>query len=642
MARIEDMMHKMMRRFDATDENVKEMRNDLSGISQKVHYENSAENDLVQRSTDPIDGPSIHPRTVDGVRRTQIPSMRPRLRTVDQVCGWMHVKISQNVKQRRRTTVRRLIYGPFCTSVVAICDQYCWSSDPRKGSTDRISVYGPSATGSTSVSESAHAWGSKSSHASGSESAHASGSNAKSSTGSSQNEQAASSDEATSSESVPVPRNENPTPVAGESNRWCVEGQWQIYRDTKVINDKEKMARLITEECRVLTGSLHTVPDIHQLFNLHKCDWMAQDPGTYSEDIEREFYASYAATLRGSISKRSKPIAQDPLTSTMDIVRSGAFQRNAEQREVVTLWLAKYIVADGECAEWVATPQLGIRKATLNFVAKFFWLLVRNRMSPTQADNQLTWDRVVMVVALVAGLEIDFARMLLAEIHEKAFKTSTTYPFLWTLDIGLIRDEANVAAPRREPQVEVPPLGADFADTVGQAQGSDPIIPDHTDTIPAYSSQAASRAPSSYRSTPLLGSVVVPLRVLKRPAPTIDLSSFQSELASLRADVDAILATSTVEPQAAPHVLADDTVLDALFSGTAEEGPEPTHTKGASSSAPVVEVPPVVRDIVSTTDGAVRVTESTTEGAMMDDVGITEGDPSMVPAGSGKPDPPTC
>uniref|UniRef100_M1DLG2 Uncharacterized protein n=1 Tax=Solanum tuberosum TaxID=4113 RepID=M1DLG2_SOLTU len=30
-----------------------------------------------------------------------------------------------------------------CTSVVFICEQYCWPSDPRKGSTDRRSVYGP-------------------------------------------------------------------------------------------------------------------------------------------------------------------------------------------------------------------------------------------------------------------------------------------------------------------------------------------------------------------------------------------------------------------------------------------------------------------------------------------------------------------
>uniref|UniRef100_M1DQ59 Integrase core domain containing protein n=1 Tax=Solanum tuberosum TaxID=4113 RepID=M1DQ59_SOLTU len=398
----------------------------------------------------------------------------------------------------------------------------------------------------------------------------------------------------------------------------------------------------------------------------------------------REFYASYAATLYGSISKRPKPIAQDPLTSTMvrgcpldishatislflygpttghswslntvefeyrwGIVRSGAFQRNAEQREAVILWLAKYIPADGECAEWVAAPRLGIRKATLNFAAKFFWLLVCNRVSPTKADNQLTWDRAIMVAALVAGVEIDFARMLLAEIHERAFKTSTTYPFpclifqlcrdcgvpIWhcdrlihptgTLDIGLIRDEANVAAPHRVPQVD-----------------------------------ATSMAPNSSRSTPQLGATVVPLARVQKLEAQMDtllhhiqpwmqkliaesearmerrmegMMDRKAELTSLQTDVDAILATTIVEPQAAPTALVDNTLLDALFSGTADEGFEPTHAKGASSSAPVVEVPPVVRDVVSTHDGAI-----------MDDVGTTEGDPTIVPAGSGKPDPPAC
>lgn len=33
---IEDMMRKMMRRFNAPDENVKDMRNDLSTVGQKV------------------------------------------------------------------------------------------------------------------------------------------------------------------------------------------------------------------------------------------------------------------------------------------------------------------------------------------------------------------------------------------------------------------------------------------------------------------------------------------------------------------------------------------------------------------------------------------------------------------------------
>ena len=36
MSQIEDMMQKMMRRFDDTDENIKEMLNDLYGIGQKV------------------------------------------------------------------------------------------------------------------------------------------------------------------------------------------------------------------------------------------------------------------------------------------------------------------------------------------------------------------------------------------------------------------------------------------------------------------------------------------------------------------------------------------------------------------------------------------------------------------------------
>ena len=36
MARVEDMLHKMMRRFDASDKNIKELRCDLASIGQKV------------------------------------------------------------------------------------------------------------------------------------------------------------------------------------------------------------------------------------------------------------------------------------------------------------------------------------------------------------------------------------------------------------------------------------------------------------------------------------------------------------------------------------------------------------------------------------------------------------------------------
>ena len=36
MERVEDMLHKMIRRFDASDEHIKELRCDLAGIGQKV------------------------------------------------------------------------------------------------------------------------------------------------------------------------------------------------------------------------------------------------------------------------------------------------------------------------------------------------------------------------------------------------------------------------------------------------------------------------------------------------------------------------------------------------------------------------------------------------------------------------------
>uniref|UniRef100_M1DF31 Integrase core domain containing protein n=1 Tax=Solanum tuberosum TaxID=4113 RepID=M1DF31_SOLTU len=268
----------------------------------------SAENGLVQRSADPIDGSSIHPRTVDGVRRSQgkSKSVAPSFRLIDEDTDTEkdpayvppNTKTSPTAPRATRGIPRKVM--PDVVTVSQSDEEHTLIGSPTGSASS-------SATGSTSGSESTHASGSESSHISGSASAHVSGSNAKSATGSSQNEQAASSDEATSSESMPVPRNKDPTPVAGEPNRWYVEGQWKIYRDAKMINDKEKMVRLITEERRVLTGSLHTVPDIHRPFNLHKCDWMARDPITYSEEIVREFYASYAATLRGSISKRSNP-----------------------------------------------------------------------------------------------------------------------------------------------------------------------------------------------------------------------------------------------------------------------------------------------------------------------------------------------
>ena len=71
---------------------------------------------------------------------------------------------------------------------------------------------------------------------------------------------------------------------------------------------------------------------------------------------------------------------------------------------------------------------MSIRKGTLTFRDKFLCLLVRKRVSPTQADNFLTWDREIVVGLMVAKLESDFSKLMFAVIHERDCKTSTTYP----------------------------------------------------------------------------------------------------------------------------------------------------------------------------------------------------------------------
>ncbi|KAK4733799.1 hypothetical protein R3W88_008060 [Solanum pinnatisectum] len=121
------------------------------------------------------------------------------------------------------------------------------------------------------------------------------------------------------------------------------------------------------------------------------------------------------------------------------------------------------------------------------------------------------------------------------------------------------------------------------------------------------------------------------LRVIERPTPTTDLFSFQTELDSLRADLDAIIGTPSEEARRA------SIVDEELRQQRARES-----IIGASSSRITTKAITSVGDDVSTTDSAVRVTDSTIDGVVIDEVGTTKGDPSVVPAGSEKPDPPAC
>ena len=52
--------------------------------------------------------------------------------------------------------------------------------------------------------------------------------------------------------------------------------------------------------------------EIHNLFTRHRLEWTARPLGQYSEEMVRDFYASYVATLRSQIDRRAAPAKQAP------------------------------------------------------------------------------------------------------------------------------------------------------------------------------------------------------------------------------------------------------------------------------------------------------------------------------------------
>lgn len=132
----------------------------------------------------------------------------------------------------------------------------------------------------------------------------------------------------------------------------------------------------------------------------------------------------------------------------------------------------------------------------------------------------------MLVGAMVSELEIDFTLVMISVIHEWDFKTYTIYPFAFlvfsicredgvsilhcdilhsptrTVDIGLIKDEANVVAPRRGRRVKMNLLSGNLADTIKLSQGTDPATLEPADTRLADSAHATSPAPNAYQSIP--------------------------------------------------------------------------------------------------------------------------------------------
>ena len=89
----------------------------------------------------------------------------------------------------------------------------------------------------------------------------------------------------------------------------------------------------------------------------------------------------------------------------------------ARVERAIKRWIAHYHSIDCEASNWVLEPKGSIKKANLIFTTKFLWLLVRHFLTPTAADNIVTWDRVVLMEAMIAGFEVDFTWLLQAVRH---------------------------------------------------------------------------------------------------------------------------------------------------------------------------------------------------------------------------------
>uniref|UniRef100_M1DAF8 Integrase core domain containing protein n=1 Tax=Solanum tuberosum TaxID=4113 RepID=M1DAF8_SOLTU len=69
------------------------------------------------------------------------------------------------------------------------------------------------------------------------------------------------------------------------------------------------------------------------------------------------------------------------------------------------------------------------------------------------------------------------------------------------------------------------------------------------------------------------------LRVLERRVPTINVTSFQMELARLCSDVDALISPTEVVLETEPEVEDDEVVMSTLFGDTMPP-PDPSHAAG--------------------------------------------------------------
>lgn len=85
-----------------------------------------------------------------------------------------------------------------------------------------------------------------------------------------------------------------------------------------------------------------------------------------------------------------------------------------------------------------------IGNGSLKSLAKSWRMLVHQKLSPTFRDSKLSPDQAFLIAGIIEGYELDVAKIIVRDIHDRPVSTDTNMAFLWLLtwiclDMGVLR-----------------------------------------------------------------------------------------------------------------------------------------------------------------------------------------------------------
>ncbi|KAH0715018.1 hypothetical protein KY284_007923 [Solanum tuberosum] len=271
----------------------------------------------------------------------------------------------------------------------------------------------------------------------------------------------------------------DPNPTLRQQLIDCFRVMWTVDRSEEFFNkgivgkSGGFRKRPLMPETRVVMEDIQVFPEIYRLFQLHQFEWMNNDPRVYTSHLPRELYAIYLATLMNKAAKiESSKRAQKAIAATFNLletitvwgevvdisealinrmlhdpeysssasvglfkakhhaVTSEAEMEDQTSRERIMRWISSYIATEKKAAVWVSDSHIHITKASLTFLAKVWWSIVRAQLRPTGNDNTLSPPLASLVACLMAGYLVNAGWIIPTEMRDRALNERADFLFL--------------------------------------------------------------------------------------------------------------------------------------------------------------------------------------------------------------------